>query len=158
MKEPSANVVWPELHCWNRLTDSHSRPIAFEGIAPGCLIAEYPAGWRDDRLPVLMEAFETIRTFCGGHPIRNVSAYRTATYNRAVGGADRSQHVEGRALDLKPPEGMSVYDFWQAIVELASGGKIPVHGIGYASPSEGSYVHIDTRPGPGLAQWRYPLK
>ena len=37
-----------------------------------------------------------------GRPLVVLSAYRSASYNRAVGGAQFSMHLDGRALDLSP--------------------------------------------------------
>jgi uncharacterized protein YcbK (DUF882 family) len=63
----------------------------------------YPAEWINDRLRLLCLDLETLRTALGGKPLYISSGYRTADYNRAIGGARRSQHVEGRAVDLFSP-------------------------------------------------------
>jgi uncharacterized protein YcbK (DUF882 family) len=49
-------------------------------------------------LPALSAADELRRRL--GRPVRILSAYRNAAYNRAIGGALRSQHTQFRALDL----------------------------------------------------------
>jgi uncharacterized protein YcbK (DUF882 family) len=114
----------------------------------------YPAAWRLTRLPPLLTAYELVRGL-RDLPVAVLSGYRTKEWNAAVGGAERSQHVEGRALDLKPPEGVAVQDFWEDILRIAH--RAGITGVGYAPPSEGGYVHIDIRPSPRLVQWRYPL-
>jgi hypothetical protein len=38
-----------------------------------------------------------------GRPVAILSAYRNATYNAAIGGASRSQHLKFSALDLSCP-------------------------------------------------------
>lgn len=43
--------------------------------------------------------FEPLRDWVGG-PIRINSFYRGPELNKAIGGSKRSQHVEGRAMDL----------------------------------------------------------
>ena len=43
--------------------------------------------------------FEPLRKYVGG-PIRISSFYRCEKLNRAIGGSSRSQHCEGRAIDL----------------------------------------------------------
>ena len=37
-----------------------------------------------------------------GSPLRVLSAYRSPAYNKAIGGAKHSCHLEGKALDLAP--------------------------------------------------------
>jgi len=43
--------------------------------------------------------FEPLRAFVGG-PIKINSFYRCEELNKAIGGSSRSQHCEGRAIDL----------------------------------------------------------
>lgn len=43
--------------------------------------------------------FEPLRKWVGG-PIKITSMYRCEELNRAIGGSSRSQHCEGRAIDL----------------------------------------------------------
>jgi uncharacterized protein YcbK (DUF882 family) len=112
----------------------------------------YPADWLLTRGKDLARAFEAIRARWNA-PITITSAYRTALWNAHVGGALESQHVAGRALDLLPPEGVSVVDFWTGILDIAAAAGL--HGVGYAAPSKGGFVHVDIRPGTGLTSWRY---
>lgn len=44
--------------------------------------------------------FEKIRHMLGGHSINISSGYRPGTYNKKIGGAEKSAHREGMALDL----------------------------------------------------------
>jgi len=46
-----------------------------------------------------VNVFEPLRKYVGG-PIRINSFYRCEKLNRAIGGSSRSQHCEGRAIDL----------------------------------------------------------
>jgi zinc D-Ala-D-Ala carboxypeptidase len=46
-----------------------------------------------------VNVFEPLRKYVGG-PIRINSFYRCEELNRAIGGSSRSQHCEGRAIDL----------------------------------------------------------
>ena len=48
---------------------------------------------------VAYNVFEPLRKFVGG-PIRINSFYRCEELNRAIGGSSRSQHCQGRAIDL----------------------------------------------------------
>lgn len=137
MDGPSPHLTWAELACHDRAE------------------TPYPEKWRKTRLPALASAFERIRAEWG-KPITVTSAYRTAEYNHQVGGAVDSQHVQGRALDLRPPSGISVEHFWTHIRLLAD--EVGLGGVGYAAEGRGGFVHIDTRPRKAdgkLATWRY---
>lgn len=46
-----------------------------------------------------LNIFEPLRKWVGG-PIKITSMYRCEELNLAIGGSKRSQHIEGRALDL----------------------------------------------------------
>jgi uncharacterized protein YcbK (DUF882 family) len=111
----------------------------------------YPRKWHRTRLRALRRAFEAIRHACGDRPIRVLSAYRTSTHNRQVGGARRSQHVAGRALDLRPPVGMTVPQFATIIDDLLDGKTTAIRGRGRYR----WFVHIDVRPGTRLARWSH---
>jgi len=122
MNGPSEHLSWAELSCRN-------------GV-------EYPVEWRSDRAVELARAFERVRELCGFPLIVN-SAYRTPAYNRYVGGAKASQHVQGRALDLVPSKGGK-----QALVTLRGAAEQAkaeglVRGIGIYP----TFIHIDVRPG-----------
>jgi uncharacterized protein YcbK (DUF882 family) len=74
-------------------------------------------------------------------PCRILSSYRTPAYNKAVGGAPKSQHLEFRALDITV-EGVSPKRVFDRLVEWRAQGKF-TGGLGLY-PSAG-FVHIDTR-------------
>jgi len=48
---------------------------------------------------VAVNVFEPLREYVGG-PIKINSMFRSEALNRAIGGSERSQHCEGRAIDL----------------------------------------------------------
>jgi len=48
---------------------------------------------------IAINIFEPLREWVGG-PIKINSFYRCKELNKAIGGSSRSQHCEGRALDL----------------------------------------------------------
>lgn len=127
-KGPSPHLTWAELGCR-------------DGTA-------YPVPWRATRAVTLAVVFEAIRAACGGDPITVNSAYRTPEYNRRIGGAAKSQHVEGRALDLRPPKGMALAEFYRRIRHLANHLET-LKGIGRYR----TFVHVDTRPTARLAVW-----
>jgi len=119
---PSKNLAWAEIACHD------GEP--------------YPAEWRGDRAVELARAFERIREICGFPLIVN-SGYRSAVYNDRIGGAVKSQHVEGRALDLCPVQGAK--RGLQSLREAAGQARREglIRGIGVYS----GFVHVDTRPG-----------
>ena len=102
----------------------------------------YPEEWRESRgVPLALE-FEVIRDALGGMPIRIGSAYRPPAWNRAVGGARFSQHMQGTALDLHPVH-CSVAELQEAAVQcrLLPGSRL--RGVGFYPWG----VHIDIREG-----------
>lgn len=108
----------------------------------------YPAEWLDTRGRELEEVFERVRAIWG-KPITVGSVYRTPAHNRRVGGAPNSQHVEGRAIDLYPPKGVSVAAFQRSIRALADQmvdeGRDLIGGVGYYPWG----CHVDVRGGIG---------
>ena len=95
----------------------------------------------DGTLDRLIETFEAIRTACGNKPIRVNCAFRTIPHNFAVGGGKHSQHLEGKALDLQPPKGMTVADFHETIWTCAEVDGSHIGGIGVYD----TFVHVDIR-------------
>lgn len=121
MSRPSAHLTWSELACK-------------DGTA-------YPVEWRATRGKALAAVFETVRAVCGGKPMTVLSAYRTRAHNRRIKGADNSQHLHGRALDLLPPAGMTVDECYERIAALAS-VDARIGGLGRYK----TFVHVDIRP------------
>lgn len=117
----------------------------------------YPDRWKESRGRELAYMFESIRAI-HGKPIGIVSAYRTPEHNRKIGGARASQHVEGRALDMTPPTGVTVAKFTADVRALAdrmwSDPVLPdiIGGIG-AYLTRG-FLHADIRTGARLVVWK----
>jgi len=122
MSGPSAHLTWAELACHDG--------------------TPYPERWRGTRAVALARVFEAIRAACGDRPLAVASGYRTPAYNRAIRGANASQHVQGRALDLRPPAGMDAGQFGGIIAGLAETTCPEIGGVGQYR----TFVHVDTRP------------
>lgn len=120
MTGPSKHLSWAELACKDG--------------------TPYPREWAD-RAAVLAAEFEAVRAVCG-QPLVVLSAFRTAEHNRAIGGARNSQHVQGRALDVKPPKGWTVARLYDVIRSRAGMAASAINGIGIY----GGFVHFDIRP------------
>lgn len=124
---PSKNLSWKELAC----KDGTPYPEQFK---------------LDGRVFKLAVVFEDIRALWG-LPIIIDSAYRSPDHNKKIGGARNSQHVLGRALDLRPPKGISIDEFYQAIKNNVD--AFGIHGLGKYS----TFVHVDIRPTDKLVAW-----
>lgn len=127
---PSRNLSWDELACHDALRTC------------------YPIDWRETRAVVLAAVFEAIRSACGDVPITIKSAYRTPAHNKAVGGAPKSQHMEGRALDLATPAGFTNIELHRRIHQVAL-NVADLKGIGLYDWG----CHIDIRPSDSIVGW-----
>lgn len=108
----------------------------------------YPQEWVRGRLQLLCEVLEVIRAELGGKPIQILSGYRSLAYNRAIGGARQSQHMEGRAADVQI-EGVSPSKVHAVILRLYNEQKIKIGGLGQYP----TFIHVDIRQGNRLARW-----
>ncbi|MDJ0535519.1 MAG: D-Ala-D-Ala carboxypeptidase family metallohydrolase [Xenococcaceae cyanobacterium MO_207.B15] len=81
-----------------------------------------------------------------GSPILVTSWYRPQAVNREVGGAPNSQHIYGKAADIKPVQG-DIYKFQDWLDKVAWKNK----ALGYGAKKE--FVHIDLGPEP--IRWKY---
>jgi uncharacterized protein YcbK (DUF882 family) len=75
-------------------------------------------------------------------PIVIISGYRSPERNKAVGGADKSQHIEAKAADIKIA-GIPTEEIYNRIDKLISQGKIKQGGLGKYIKS--GFVHYDVR-------------
>lgn len=109
----------------------------------------YPSDWVSSRLSLLAQTLEVIREASGGG-IRVISAYRPLAYNRGIDSTDGSQHVQGRAADIKCTV-LDAHKLHALVLQLYQEGRLPhLGGLGHYN----SFVHVDVRPNSGrLARW-----
>lgn len=90
---------------------------------------------------------QVLRDFLG-EPLRINSAYRSEAHNRAVGGSSKSQHLLGKASDLRV-KGLDSDDLYHIIESLINDGKMKEGGLGLYN----SFVHYDIRG--TKARWNF---
>lgn len=125
---PSVHLTWDELACHDG--------------------TPYPVRWRGTRAILLAAAFEAVRAEVGGWPLLVTSGYRTERWNRRIGGAANSQHVQGRAVDLVPVKGLDVVVLALAAASVRRRRTTALCGIGVYP----EFLHLDVRPRSG-AVW-----
>jgi len=82
---------------------------------------------------------QVLRDFLG-EPIKINSGYRSEAYNRRIGGVRRSQHLLGKAGDVRV-KGLDTKDLYLIIESLIKDGKMKQGGLGLYD----SFVHYDIR-------------
>jgi zinc D-Ala-D-Ala carboxypeptidase len=75
-------------------------------------------------------------------PIKVNSGYRSPALNTRIGGASKSQHVEGKAADIQAP-GISVLELFKTIIRMG----LPFDQVIYEAASRTSkWVHVSHDP------------
>lgn len=93
----------------------------------------------------LLLLLEGIRSYFG-QPVVIVSGNRCEAHNKAVGGSDKSLHLQGRAADFYV-DGVSLDSVYKLCKDIVHDG-----GLGYYPRKEKGWIHIDTRTN-GPARW-----
>src|SRR5262245_13244853 len=97
----------------------------------------YPAEWINERLRPLCDALEALRTILE-RPIKVISGFRSEEYNKAIGGARLSQHVQGRAADIVIP-GVDAQVVHDMALDLYKAGRLNIGGLG----DYPGFTHVD---------------
>ena len=90
-------------------------------------------------LMLLAEQLQVLRDFID-KPITVNSGYRSPKYNKKIGGATRSQHLLGKAADIRV-DGISPSEIHSVIEELILDGRMQQGGLGKYN----SFTHYDIR-------------
>ena len=91
--------------------------------------------------PALLDTLHALQSVCGSAAFEVISGYRSPRTNEMLrrtgsgGVAERSLHLEGRAIDVRPT-GCDTARLRTAAISLARGG------VGYYPDS--NFVHLDT--------------
>lgn len=102
----------------------------------------------DDRIsPTLRGIMEEVAKEYG-QTLVITSAYRSAAYNASVGGAKKSQHQQGNAVDVRMTN-TSVADR-QRFLRIAASKGIQGFGCYFPASSGGNFIHCDIG---GKRQW-----
>lgn len=92
-----------------------------------------------DNLRELAKNLQVLRDYVA-KPIKISSGYRSPEHNKSVGGVANSQHVKGKAADIKI-DGMTPAQVADTIESFIQAGKMKQGGIGIYP----NFVHYDTR-------------
>ena len=95
----------------------------------------------------VVSAIQMIRDYFG-KPITVTSAYRGVAYNKEIGGASKSQHLLGKAIDFKV-SGIAPSKV-QAFIK-SDWKKLGITGLGIYS----TFTHIDVRSGSSLVTFKW---
>jgi hypothetical protein len=90
----------------------------------------------------LAKNLEVLREAAGGRPMALTSGYRSPEHNSNVGGEDNSQHLFGKAADIRI-KGVSPTDVHALIEKLIAKGKMAQGGLGLYVDK--GFVHYDIR-------------
>jgi len=102
----------------------------------------------DDLLPNVMELAKNLQVIRDeiGEGLSILSGYRTPSWNKKVGGASNSQHMQAKAADLTT-KSLTPKKLHAVILRLIKEGKIKNGGVGLYP----GFVHYDVRDTP--ARW-----
>lgn len=107
----------------------------------------YPSGFIcDGRIIELVVMFEKVRALYNKPVVIN-SAYRTHRYNKEIGGSPNSQHMLGKALDIKPPTDIPINIYFKLL--KSKHRELGIRGLGKYP----TFIHCDIRDSEELVVW-----
>jgi hypothetical protein len=108
-------------------------------------IDNMPSPEMREEIRLTAEFMEEVRTILGDNPITVTSGYRCPALNKAVGGAERSNHLSGRAVDfICPAFGPPSY-----VARKIVASSLPYDEVILESFGVSSWVHIARPAVPG---------
>ena len=111
----------------------------------GCVMPEFVK----KNVTELAENLQVLRDVVGRLDLTN--AYRCKEHNADVGGAVNSQHVKGKAADIKSST-IEPWDMATTVDDLMKSEKFKLGGIGIYN----TFTHVDTRG--SRARWSKTIK
>ncbi len=135
---------WQEVN-WNDFNAPVSQHFTVKEVTKGDRRRIPQSNDIKSNIFTLAQELEKVRK-AWGSPIIVTSWYRPPAINRAVRGASNSQHIYGKAVDIKPVKG-DIYKFQSWLDKVAWKDK----ALGYGAPR--GFVHLDLRP--GNIRWNY---
>ena len=100
-----------------------------------------------ENIKILANQLEVLRSDLN-KPITITSAFRSVSYNKRIGGVSDSQHLFGKASDLKV-SGLKPKRVYETIEKLIKQGEMLQGGLGLYN----TFVHYDIRG--KKARWDY---
>ena len=142
--EDSVGKTWKEIN-WNDFNAKVSKYFTVREVTNG----ETRRIPTDDTIKqnifTLAQELDKVREAWGSGVIVT-SWYRPPAVNKAIGGASKSQHINGKAADIKPCQG-NIYKFQEWLDKEIWQDK----ALGYGAKK--GFVHLDLRP--GRIRWNY---
>ena len=140
----AAPKSWQQIN-WNDMTAKVSQYFTVREVTNGDLRRIPQSNAIKQNIFTLAKELDEVREAWGSAILVN-SWYRPPAINRAVGGVSNSQHISGKAVDIRPGSG-SIFDFQRWLDEKGW----PNRALGYGARR--GFVHIDMRP--GKIRWPY---
>lgn len=135
---------WRDVN-WSDFNSQVSKYFTLREVTNGDRRRLPPCDEVKNNIFTLAQELDKVRS-AWGSPIIVTSWYRPPAINKDVGGSDKSQHLYGKAVDIKPAQG-DIKKFQKWLDCEAWKDK----ALGYGAKK--GFVHCDLRP--GNYRWNY---